>query len=248
MIKVNGIVLKEMKYKDNSKILTIFTRELGKISVLARGVNNPKSKFIANTQVFSQNEYQLFKGKSFYYIQDAYLVDSFYEIRNDIDRMIYGSYILELADKSVEQDQENIKLFDLLEKALEVLSKQENHYLEFILAYELKFISFLGYRPCIHSCVSCNRSGGDHLKFSIKEGGVLCSKCYEKDIFAPKLTEIQYRCMNELLYSKLDELEGLLYKRETIEIIHNLMVDYILVNIDRKYFNSLNILDSLEGF
>ena len=65
MAKVQGLVIKEMRYKDNSKILTVFTRELGKITVMARGACNPKSKLISNTELFFYNRYQLYREKLF---------------------------------------------------------------------------------------------------------------------------------------------------------------------------------------
>lgn len=109
MLKTEGIVLKEMRYKDTSKILSIFTKRYGKIAVMARGAYRPKSQIIANTQPFSYNEYQLYKGKNFYYLNQADIIDSFYDIREKIERVVYGQYMLELIEKSMEDGQENPK-------------------------------------------------------------------------------------------------------------------------------------------
>ena len=56
MLKTEGIVLKEMRYRDTSKILSIYTKKYGKVSVMARGAYKPRSMIIANTQPFSYNE------------------------------------------------------------------------------------------------------------------------------------------------------------------------------------------------
>lgn len=80
MLKTEGIVLRELKYQETSKILSIYTKKMGKISVMAKGANRPKSTLIANTQPFSYNEFQLSEGRNFFYINQADIIDSFYDI------------------------------------------------------------------------------------------------------------------------------------------------------------------------
>ena len=104
MLRTEGIVLKEMRYKDTSKILSIYTKKYGKITAMARGAYRPKSKIIANTQLFSYNEYQLYKGRNFYYINQADIIDSFYDIRERIERVVYGQYMLELIENPWKKD------------------------------------------------------------------------------------------------------------------------------------------------
>ena len=118
MIKTEGVVLGEVRFKDTSKILTLYTRKLGKISVMAQGAYRPKSQLIATTQPFSYCEFQLQKGRNFYYISQADLVESFYSIRDNMERIIFGFYILELLEKSTPDEEENEKLFMLLVKGL----------------------------------------------------------------------------------------------------------------------------------
>lgn len=246
MLKTEGIVLKEMRYKDTSKILNIYTKKYGKISVMAKGAYKPKSQLIANTQPFSYNEYQLYKGKTFFYLQQADILDSFYSIREKMDRVIYGYYILELADKSIPEEQENEKLFMLLEKGLRVLSKLEKNYLKFIIAYELKFISFLGYKPYIDKCVLCNNTESNSIKFSISEGGIICENCFSIDPFARFLNREMYETMHKLLYIPLEKTSDIAASKDSIYKLHQILVEYILSNIDRKGFNSLNLMETLS--
>ena len=98
--RTEGIVIKELRFKETSKILTLYTKDYGKIHAMARGAYKPKSQLIANTQPFSYNEYYLFKGRNFYYINQADIIDSFYDIRENISRVMYGSYLLELIELS----------------------------------------------------------------------------------------------------------------------------------------------------
>lgn len=239
--KIEGIIIKEIKYKDTSKILTVYTRDLGKITLMARGACKPKSRLITNTELFFQNNYVLFKGKNFYYINDTDTINSFYSIRENIDRLMYGSYMLELMDIGSIEGVVNQKLFDLLIKGLEVLSKEEKDFLKFIIAYEVKFISFLGYRPNFKQCVSCNSIVEDDIKFSIDLGGVLCNKCFYKDKYSYNINKELNMSFYKLLFSPLEELDKIIVNENNLIIMHKIMLKYILEKLDKKKFNTLDM-------
>lgn len=247
MLKTEGIVIKEMRYKDTSKILSIYTKKYGKITAMARGAYRPKSRIIANTQPFSYNEYQLFKGKNFYYINQADIIDSFYPIREKIERVVYGQYMLELIEKSMEEGQENPKIFMLLLKGLQLLSDMDGDFLKFITAYELKFISFLGYRPYLERCVICGNKDVKNIRYSPKEGGIICSNCFDLDSSSIYLDSKLYKGMNELLYIPLDKIEKVKLPSDCIKMIHSITVQHILYNIDRNKLNTLNFIKTLES-
>lgn len=246
MLKTKGIVIREMKYRDTSKIITIYTENRGKISVMARGANNPKSKLIGATQVFTLSDFQFNSGRNFYFISQVDIINSFYSIREDIERVIYGYYILELVDKSISVEQENKNIYGLLEKSLEVLSELKGGFLKFIIAYEIKFISFLGYKPYLEGCVNCNSKEAKEVRFSIEKGGILCEKCFSQDQYSQPMSGKIYDLMVKLLYAKLDELEIIDSEDSDLDILHDILVKYILVNIDRKKFNSLQLLEGLN--
>ncbi|MBU5313591.1 DNA repair protein RecO [Tissierella carlieri] len=246
MLKTEGVVLRELRYRDTSKILSVYTKKYGKIAVMARGAYRPKSQIIANTQPFSYNEYQLYRGKNFFYLNQGDIIDSFYSIRERIERVTYGYYMLELIDKSIPEEQENEKLFNLLIKGLTVLSSLENDYLKFIAAYELKFISFLGYKPYLDKCVLCGSFNKNNIKFSIYEGGIICDNCFVTDPFSIQVNKEIYKGMCELLYTSLEKISDVVISKDSLYKIHEMIVEYILYNIDRKKFNSLNLIKSLQ--
>lgn len=245
LLKTEAIVLSEVRYKDTSKILNIYTKKYGRISVMAQGAYKPKSILIASTGSFAHSELCLQKNGEFYYINQADLLNSYYDIRENMNRMFYGYYLLELINKSTPLEEENEKLFLLLQKGLMVLSNLDKDYLKFILSYELKFISFLGYRPNMSSCVICGSDENYNIRFSIVEGGVICNNCSEGDRQSIYLDNEMYMAFNSLLFTPLDELEGLNISIEVVKKLHKLIVDYILYNIDRSEFKSLDLLHSI---
>lgn len=246
MLKVEGIVIGEMKYQENSKILKIFTKELGKISVMARGACNPKSKMIAIAQPFVYGQFILNKGRNFYYLSSGELIDSNYDLRNKMERLVYASHIVELVDKSSEDEQKNDSVYELLLKALSLLADLEEDYLKFILAFELKFVSFIGYRPNLKSCVSCNDHDLDEFRFSIVNGGIVCKKCGYYDRTSISLSNDQYGDMCKLLYAKLDEVFSIDVEKKDLKYLHDSILRYILYHIDRKTLNSIDFMKILD--
>ena len=214
---------------------------------MARGAYKPKSQLIANTQPFSYNDYYFFKGKNFYYINQADIIDSFYSIRENINRVMYGSYMLELVDLSTLEEEKNEKLFLLLRKGLMVLSELDKDFIKFILSYELKYISFLGYKPYLDRCVVCGRIKLSEFKFSIEQGGIICPNCFPTEPFCENMDLIMYKAMKTLLYTPLDKVSFVKIPKDAMFKLHEIMVEYILNKIDRKGFNSLNMLKSMKN-
>ena len=87
LIKVKGIVIKEVQYKDNDKIITILTDTLGKVACIAKGAKKTNSPILANCQYLVFNEFVLYKNKNFYYINSATSIDTFYNLRVDLDKL-----------------------------------------------------------------------------------------------------------------------------------------------------------------
>ena len=122
VFNVNGIVIKEMTAGETGKRILVITREHGKMLLSARGSKNAKSGIMAATQLFSYCEFTVFEGKGFYSVTQADVIESFYGIRNDFERLAYGAYILELTERTSFEEMEDNAAFDLLLKTLSVLS------------------------------------------------------------------------------------------------------------------------------
>lgn len=245
LVKTEGIVLKEIRFKDTSKILTIFSKKFGKIHAMAKGAYRPKSQLTGCTQVFTYSEFTFFKGRNFYHINQGDIIDSFYDLRENMNRLMYGSYLLELIEYSIVEES-NEKLFLLLIKGLNVLSKLEKDFLKFVIAFELKYISFLGYRPYLDRCVVCGNRDYNRIKFSYRQGGIMCNRCFQTDPYGKNITRNMNLTLKKLLYSPLDKLDSIKIPKDVMSNLHDIMVKYILISIEKDNFNSLNLIDTIK--
>lgn len=180
LIKTKGLVIKEQPYKEQDKILTIFTEEEGKIQCIARGVRRQKSGLLASTQIFAYSEFVYYPGKNFGIINQSNLIEAFYPLRNDLTKMALASYLLDLMYNGYEFYQKSPEILKLLLHVLFYLSagKAKND-LVLVGGFQMKLVSYLGYRPVLEKCMVCQ---GDHdlSLFSIENNGVICSGCREQ--------------------------------------------------------------------
>ena len=201
LVNSEGIVLREVRFEDTDKILTVFSRKYGKIHAMAKGALRPRSSLLACSQVFAYSYYTFFKGKSFYHINQGDIIDPFYNIRENMNRLLYGSYLLELVDSSIVEEEPNDKLFKLLIKGLSVLSNMNSDFMKFIISFEIKYISFIGYRPLLDTCVICGQDIKNPVGFSRKHGGAICNSCFQVDSLNEPMNSVMLKYLQLLLFT-----------------------------------------------
>ena len=118
IINTQGIVLKSVPYKENDLILTIFSRKLGKVSVIARGAKKSKSSLLSSSQIFAYSNFTLKREGNMYRVTQSEIIKSFYNLSYDFEAFSYATYILKLIDSFMIENQPNNRLFILLAQSL----------------------------------------------------------------------------------------------------------------------------------
>lgn len=117
-----AIVLSRKNYGEADRILTLFTKDYGKITAIARGVRKPKSKKRSSIEVFSKFKFSGSKFGDFYLVTETDILDSFSSIRRDLKKVTVAYFFLEAINKLTQPEEENKALYNLLVSALEKLS------------------------------------------------------------------------------------------------------------------------------
>ena len=89
-LPTQGVVLRYTNFREADRMITLLSPDLGKISVMARGCRKPKSRFLTATELFCYGDYVLYRKGDFHIMTQANIHDSFYEIRNDIEKLSYS--------------------------------------------------------------------------------------------------------------------------------------------------------------
>lgn len=246
IIKVQGIVLKQMNIGEADKIITLMTDKLGKVQVMIHGARKAKSRFMSSAQVFTYCEYVLFKGKNMYTASQSQIKESFQSLLGDLYTIAYGSYIVELIDSLAEIEEPNISLFAMLLKTLYLLTDDRINREALVRAFELKAISISGYMPSIYKCSNCKRNHKMFNRFSIKYGGLLCIDCEENDKYSFKIDTSTLNTMRFFLRSQLEEVSSIKISSEINNNMKKILKNYIKYYLEKE-FKSLMLLDDINN-
>lgn len=144
--KTEGIIIKRKNFGEADRLLTVFTKDHGKIQVKALGVRKITSHRSPHVELLNLSQLTLYRGKNLPILTEAQTLKDFSEIKNNLNTVGFAYHICELIDGLCPENQENRAVFSLLKETLENLSKQEEP--EFIVNnFEVELLVLLGFWP-----------------------------------------------------------------------------------------------------
>jgi DNA repair protein RecO (recombination protein O) len=243
--KCEGIVIRSTDYGETNKIITIYTREWGKIGFMARGAKKPNSRLTAITQLFTYGYFLVQRGSGLGSLQQGEIISSMRSIREDIFLTAYSSYLVELTDKGTDEKKPNPFLFELLYQTLNYLNEGYDQDV-LVNIYEMKMLNVMGLYPILNQCSVCGCTDG-HFSFSFREGGFLCHRCLEKDPYHFKISQATVKLLRLFYYIDLSRLGNISLKQETKaelkKVISTYYDEYSGLHLKTKKF-----LDSMNQF
>ena len=169
-VKTQAIVLQTIDYKDNDKILTLFSPELGKITAGIRGVKKPKARLSFAAQPFCFAEYVLAEKGGRYTVTGAYLHESFFSLRTDIVRFYAACALAEICRAILPENERYENLFIGLIEALKSLSLAEDDPAESVIGFLLIALRESGYPIDLSYLEACDGDIGDKIWFDFSDG------------------------------------------------------------------------------
>ena len=178
--QTEAIVLKVINHGDSSKIATLYSRSFGRLKVIAKGVRNPKSRFMGLFQptqhvriVFyekSHSELQLFSSGE--------VVRSYYTLLQDFARLAFAQLTMDVLERAIVSVEPHPALYDLTCKTLENF---DNATIQPIVTYwyfHLRTLCELGFRPAVNHCRICGKSLVDTpAVFDRHQANLMCESC-----------------------------------------------------------------------
>jgi DNA repair protein RecO (recombination protein O) len=176
--RVEAVVLRHSDYGEADRLLTLYTRQLGKTRVLAKGARKIASRKAGHIEPFTHAKLQLAKGRDLLILTQADTVDAYLPLREDLILTSHASYVMELLDRFTYEDEtESPSTFRLLTDTLSRLASKSDPWLV-IRYYEMRLLDHLGFRPRLFECANCGREiKAEDQYFSFSAGGVICPRC-----------------------------------------------------------------------
>lgn len=234
--KYTGIILGKRDVGETDRIYTIYTFEMGKIRVLAKGVRRAKAKLAGYLEPITQAEIFIAKTKGLGKITGSIVSNNFPYIKSNIESMMQVFYVFKLLEKIISEQCQDENISNLLKNYLEVMEelsaeenpKNENKKNILTLGFLFKFLSELGYQVEAGKCVRCGKKlvSGENY-FSAKRGGVLCWGCSSEENQKVKINDESIKFIRIFLKNKLGNLPKIDATSKDINQIKIIFSDFL---------------------
>ncbi len=173
-----AIVLRHADYRDNDRMVTLLSPSRGRIDAVIRNCRKPKSHNLNAGELFALGDFMIYEASGRATVTSVHLIETFYPLRNDYERLTCGIYLLNLAEAVVEPEQERQELFMLLLHTLSRLTFSEQPWRPLLAGFLLHFSACEGFKPRLNHCVYCGKRVEEGpFFFDLKEGGLCCGEC-----------------------------------------------------------------------
>ena len=174
--RTQGFILGKTDRGEYDRVFTIYTKDFGKLELLAKAERKIKSKLRGGLELFYLSDIEFIQGKAYKTLTDAILIDDFKALRKDLERLVIAYKVSEVFDKLVRGQEPDEKIWKLLS---EVFGKLNNSPFGILYYYFLwNFLSLLGYQPALYFCSGCRKKLTlGNIYFNFKAGGLICSHC-----------------------------------------------------------------------
>lgn len=227
MIKTTGIVIKSINVGDYNKMLNVLSPELGKISVWAIGVRSAKNKNSGGCALLSYNEFILKQKGDTYTLTECTVLESFYYLRESVEKLAYSMYFAELAGLVCDEGLGAEDILKLLLNSLYYLEHNKKDPADLKVMFEMRLMCCSGFMPVVSDCAVC---GGDPVWFESAKGGMVCDDC--KSGSAKHISPEALGAMN--LYCTANLKSALEYDGKTIsEELSPISEDYAAMYIGK---------------
>lgn len=201
-----AIVLRRSDFQEADRRLTLLTPDRGRLNVIAKGVRRPASRMAGHLELFTLAKVFVVRRRSLDLVVQAETVQTFPELRTDLNRLPYAYQAVETAHILVEEEVEAHAEFILLVKALSALATSAALPLVLV-AYKLQLLATLGYQAQLQECARCGNSLSTEGNRVSPDSGVVCAAC--GGVSGLPITVRAIKCLRWLAQEPLQNVERL---------------------------------------
>ena len=243
-LKIQALVLRVTDYNDRDALLTVLSRNHGKLTLKARGLRRKNSPLVAPCQLLAYGEFVLFEYRGQYTINEASSIELFQPLRRDLTKLSLGTYFAQVAELISQEDLPNPELLSLLLNCLYGLSGLDLPESKVKSVFELRSACLAGYTPDLIGCHICGNQTPE--RFDLSEGMLECQTCrhmgatgIRMPVTASVLDAMRYIC-----YCDPKKLFAFHAGPETMEKLSYLTEAYLTTQLERG-FSTLDFYKSL---
>ena len=238
-----ALVIKVMDVKENDRLVTLLTSDLGLIRAFVSGGKKTNHKNHAATSLFSYADFLLTTSGDTYKVKEATLISSFFKLSSDIISLSLAQYFCELAGTLAPEDVSSNEHLRLTLNTLNFLTQGVKSEKILKSIFEMRILSISGYMPDLIACSECGKFEDDIMCFYYENGALLCHECKSEGKFA-YIDKTILSALRHIIYSDFNKLFNFIIPEESAVKLSKITEEYLLFQTDRSY-QTLNFYKSL---
>ena len=233
-LKTDGLVVRQVNYKDNDQILTVLTKEHGLMTLKARGVRSRSSRLKGACQLLAYSEFTVFENRGFHTIDEANAIQMFPELRTDIELLSLASYFAQVAEVLSQEDMPNPELLSLTLNALYALCRRLCTPELVKAAFELRAACLGGYTPELSGCAVCGDPEPD--RFDVRGGILCCASCSAGEGLRLPVSPGSLAAMRYLVSCDAKRLFAFRLEGRAVKELCDLAETYLQTQLERGFY------------
>ena len=232
---LDGLVVREMAWGENDKRIVLLTADRGRVSVLAKGARSMRSKYTNTTCLFTYGNFEITERNGYAWLGGASVIESFWGIRDDIDRLALASYIVDVAGELTGEEEPAEDILRLTLNTLYAIAKSFKSREQIKATYEIRALAMSGYMPDLSGCGLCGKETDSCLYLDIMNGMLECHDCMSSLGAKAHLTEEDARTNRILVPLSMPTISTARYIMESpIEkVLSVILSDEVIAELNR---------------
>ncbi len=189
---------------------------------------------MAGTQFLCFGEYILYKGGNTYSINSCETIEVFYNIRTDLDKLKYASYITKIVNDVTTENQSAYKVMQLFLNTLYMISETDKDLSLINSVFIIRLLSIIGFRPMIEECKNC-KAKDDLMYFSFRDSGFKCSTCGKQDKGAMQISPTTKDAIRYIILANAKKIFSFEVPKETIKELEIISKIYLQDKLEKEY-------------
>lgn len=243
---LRGLVLREVRYKESSKMLTVLTEGEGKLSAEGRGALRRGSKIAAAAQQLCFSELTFFERQGRHTLTEASVLEDFSALRERFEDFALGIYIAELMEAVSDEDCPNDAVLHLGLNSLFALSRQLYSPAHIKAVFELRLMCLAGFEPALEACSGCGEVNITNPRFHLQGGCVHCMDCGGGEGRSVSLCAASLAAMRHVAHANPKKIFSFTLDEAAAARFHYAAEEYVLCQLDRR-FATLDYWKTVKG-
>lgn len=244
--QADAIVLRRLDYGEADRILTLLTREHGKLGAIAKGSRRARARHGANLDLFARSRMMLARGKNLDVVAQSERRGDVRNISGDLVRTAYACLVAEVADKVLEERHPVDDVFELVVTTLEQLNVPSRSPRADGTWFLMRMLDLLGYQPELNSCASCGEALPEAAGwFSPLLGGMLCHRCGGHDQAGSPVSVNGLKVLRVMTTGDAPFFERLRLNPELLREVEAALEGQLEYHLDRR-LKSLDFIRSIR--